>query len=376
MFYDTLETPSGVVRELFLRSDYSSPEEIRPEIANFEKSTKILKARLIGPENNRWVLEFTDLEREVGTGTGEFEKYYFNVRPIFEGRLWDVSSNVAYQIFQRTINRLVSFSSKLEHAFIPPKFIEQIANDRRLAHQVLAFSAGRDYFAVHVSANPGTQFIGDLADLRLKSTNASYDFEILVKKDRPVGALLLHSMDIELKHEDTECSVRIASDGFICQIGRGDRDLYLNVRDRLIRFFEEQDRWLKFIPQVQIEHIEAKEQGLEFTSKKVSQFGKPFLLTLSFEPDNLQLLKLKGLFTSNFHGSGFIGTVEMEDDMTFTVRTTDLNGGGDLMIEAKLGSKTVSIVPLTTTKIRTLERAYKIILEKFDVDADLLEPKF
>ena len=376
LVFDILRAGSGVVRELFLRSDYSSPEEIRPEIANFEKAAKTLRVRLVGPEDGLWTVEFTDLEREIRPASGEFERYYFNIKPIFDGRLWDVWSDVGYDVFQKTIDRLVSFLSKLEHAFIPPKFIERIVEERELVHQIRAFSARRDYFTVHVSSNPGTRVVGDSADLRLKSTNASRDFEIMVKKDRPIGPLVLHSMDLELKRGDAECRARIASDGFLSQVGRGERDLYLGLKGHLLRFFEEQDEWVKSMPRVQTEEIEDREHALKFESKKIVQFGKPFVLNLSFELDRERLLKLRGLFTSNFHQSQFIGTIEREvPDKSFTVRTTDLRGGGDAILGAELGSRTASITPLVTTKIRTLERIYKVVLEKFDVDADLVGPK-
>lgn len=376
MVFDILRAGSGVVRELFLRSDYGSPEEIRPEIANFEKSAKTLRARLIGPEDGLWTIEFTDLEREIRPASGEFERYYFNVKPIFDGRLWDVWSDVGYDVFRKTMDRLVSFLSKLEHAFIPPKFIERIVEERELVHQIRAFSARRDYFRLYVSSNPGIQVIRDWVDLTLKSTNAHRDFEIMVKENRPVGPLVLHSMDLELRRGDAECKVRIASDGFLSQVGRGKRDLYLVMRSRLLRFFEEQDEWVKYMPRVQTEEIEDRERALRFESKKIVQFGKPFLLNLSFELDSQSFLKLKGLFTSNFHQSQFIGTIESEvPDKSFRVRTTDLRGGGDVILGAELGSRTASITPLVTTKIRTLERIYKVVLEKFDVDADLVGPK-
>lgn len=42
---------------------------------------------------------------------------------------------------------------------------------------------------------------------------------------------------------------------------------------------------------------------------------------------------------------------------------------------AEVGSSTSSIVPLISSKIRTLERIYKVVQEKFDVDAVLVPPK-
>ena len=374
MVFDVLNAP-GVLREAFFRSEYSSPEDIRPEIANFEKSARTLRARLIGPEDGLWTLEFTDLEREVRPATGDFEKYYFNVKPIFDGRLWDVRSNVSRQIFRKTMDRLVSFSSKLEHAFIPPKFIEELSADSEV-NRVLAFAACRDYFTVQVSANPGIRVAEDVADLALKSTNAGHDYEVLVKKERPVGPLLLHSMDLVMKRKENECRVRIATDGFLAQIGRGERDLYLHMRNRIVQFFEEQDGWVKFMPTVEPEEKEDAAHALKFRSKRVVQFGKTFLLTFGFELNKMHLLKLKGLFTSNFHRSQFIGTVENEvAEKSFIVRTSDLRGGGDAIVTAEVGSSTSSIVPLISSKIRTLERIYKVVQEKFDVDAVLVPPK-
>jgi hypothetical protein len=183
-------------------------------------------------------------------------------------------------------------------------------------------------------------------------------------------------MGLKLKQRDAECRLRIASDGFLLQIGRGDRDLYLHMRDRIVQFFEEQDRWIKFIPQVETEEIEDRTQELMFRSKKVIQFGKQFILTFSFELDNAKLLKLKGLFTSNFHNSQFIGSIENEiPDKAFMVRTTDLRGGGDAMLSAEVGSNRASITPLVTSRIRTLERLYRVVQEKFDVDASLVPPQ-
>ncbi len=321
-------------------------------------------------------MEFKDLQREVKPATGEFETYFFNVKPIFGGGLWEVSSSAGRDIFRKTIDRFVSFSSKLEHAFIPPRFIEELSKEENPVDRILAFSAGRDYFTLHVSPNPGLEIVGDSADLRLKSTNAGRDFQVLVKKSRPVGPLLLDYMDFKLKEGSSECKIRIASDGYLSQIGRGDQELYYRIRERVLQFFEGQDKWTKFIPRVEREEVSDAKKVTSFKSKKPTQFGKPFLVEFNFHLDKISLLKLKGLFTSNFHGSQFIGTVENEvQDRSFVVRTSDLRGGGDAMLRAEIDSSLASVIPLMTTKIRTLERIYRVLLEKFDVDSELTAPK-
>lgn len=377
MSLDFLMAHPGPIRELFLRSEYDTPEQIRPEIPNFEKSAKTLRLRLMSSEGNLWTLEFTDLEREIMPATGNFEKYYFNIRPIFNGRLWDViSAQPIRPTFERTIDRFVAFSSNLEHAFIPPKFIEQVAAEHEIVDQVMAFTASRDYFTVHVSPNPGPYISGvDSSELRLKSSNASHDYEILVKTNRPIGPLVLSDMDLRLKRGKDECRLRINSHGYLSQVGRGERELYSDVRNRLMKFFEEQDGWVKFLPTSEKEEFRDIEHELSFKSTKV-HFGRAFQLRFSFALDENSLLKLKGLFTSNFHASQFIGTVETEiPEKSFRIRSSDLNGGGDAIVAAQVGSAIAYITPLVNTRIRTLERIYKTILNKFDVDADLVGPR-
>jgi hypothetical protein len=96
---------------------------------------------------------------------------------------------------------------------------------------------------------------------------------------------------------------------------------------------------------------------------------------LSKPLDDKEYEKLKRIFVSNAKKSGFSGIVEDEiEKVSFVVRSTDMKGGGDIMITSKVGEKTITLDPLPSTTIRCLEKLYRIIIEKFDAKALLIEP--
>jgi hypothetical protein len=174
MSVDIYAAPAGVMRGTYLRSDYTSPDELRQDLPNFEKTARTLRLSLIGPERELWTLKFTDLQREIEPATGTFEEYYFNIATLFEGRLWEIRSHQPREIFNRTVYRLVAFSSKLEHAFIPPKAMEKLMEEYGTSQELLGFSAKRDYFSVSVTKNP-CSINYDVSLFRsLKYTSAGY----------------------------------------------------------------------------------------------------------------------------------------------------------------------------------------------------------
>jgi hypothetical protein len=375
MAFDLYAMPHAPVRALFLRSDYASPDEIRPELPNFEKFCKTIRVSLQGPSNKKlWFLKFTDLEKKIEPGTGRFEEYYFNLLTLHDGRLWEIYSDQPREIFAKTVYRLIDFSSKLEHVFIPPNFIHELMEKYGDSQEMTSFSAKRDYFKLTIT-NPKLIPIRDFASLRYKSANVPRDYQILVIKDRPVGPLMLNSADLLIRSGQKKCKIRINIEGFLSQVGKGDWKIYMDVREKLLQFLEKQEGWKKYFPKIETEEIEDEEKGIIIRSKKIVQVGRPFVIKLSSNFDVSSLSKFKVLFTSNIRESQFVGSVEKETpDEAFMIKTTDLRGGGDALITAEIGKSDVIISPTATTSIRTLERIYRVILEKFDVDAIFVGP--
>jgi hypothetical protein len=80
----------GVVKEIFVWSDFDSPTELRDEwLLPFESAMKTIRINMSGPINNEWTLKFTDLERPIGT-EGNFEQYIYRLQTHCEGRLWEL----------------------------------------------------------------------------------------------------------------------------------------------------------------------------------------------------------------------------------------------------------------------------------------------
>jgi hypothetical protein len=175
--------------------------------------------------------------------------------------------------------------------------------------------------------------------------------------------------------EDRSCVLWINTLGQILQAG-GVRDIFYDVRDRLLSLFDNQMRWELYIPIVEPQVFEDKKKGIVIRGERVIRRGRPFSIRLSKPFEEKEIVKLKGIFTQNIKKSGFIGVVEEEiEKKSLLIRTTEMLGGGDAIIIATVGKDKLIIEPQPTTTLRVLEKIYKVILEKFDTKAVFIEPK-
>jgi hypothetical protein len=190
---------------------------------------------------------------------------------------------------------------------------------------------------------------------------------------RPVGPLMLTSADIKITYHSSEkrtCRIRINIDGRLSQVQRGDKDIFLEVRNRVLNFLSKKSEEVLYsIPVSQIETVEDQKTGTKIISKKIIQQSKPILIKLSREIDVSDYNKIIGLFTRNFRQSNFFGTIERQSDSLCLVRATSADGAGDALVEIPLAKDTIFIHPQPTTTPRTVDHIYRSILEKLDVDS-------
>lgn len=366
----------GVIKELFVWSDLNSPDDLREEyLPKFEAATKTLLVELRGPfAENEWVLKFTDLQRPTRM-EGVFEEVSFNIHPHLNGQLWEIFTLESAPRFRRTINALIQFIPKLDYVLIPPSFIKNLMKAYDPHQKLVQFRAQRDYFSIEVG-NPHETLRRDFADLKYKSANVPDDFVALVV-NRPVGPLLLTSADIVISYgfSRTKSSrIRLEIDGKLRQIQRGDKDIYREVRGKVLNFLIENfEEITKNIPASHVDEFKDSETGIRIVSKRILQQSSPILVELSREISDADYLRLEGLFTKNFRQSRFLGYVERENPKSSClICTTDMLGGGDAMIQIEIKKDNLQIHPVPTTTIRTINRIYYTLLEKFDVDSILV----
>lgn len=362
----------GVIKEIFVWSELGSPNELRKEwLPQFEAAMKTLLVELREPINKEWTLKFTDLERSTKT-PGVYEESIFHVQTHLNDMLWEIYTLESPR-FKRTIDSLIRYVPKLGYALFPPSFIKNLMESYNPYQELMAFKAQRDYFSIEVG-NPHEKIRRNFADLSFKSSNVPEDFVTLVEK-RPVGPLMLTSTDMKITYHSSEertCRVRINIDGRLSQVQKGDKDIFLEVRNRVLNFLSKKSEEVLYsIPVSQMETVEDPKTGTKIISKKIIQQPKPILIKLGKEIDVNDYNKIIGLFTRNFRQSNFFGTIEKQSDSLCLVRTTGADGAGDALVEISLAKDTVFIHPQPTTTPRTVDRIYHIILEKLDVDSIL-----
>lgn len=362
---------AGPIKEIFLWSDFDSPAELRDKwLLAFEAAARTIRVKMSGPTNDdEWVLRFTDLEKPTRS-EGIYEEYVYRLRTHFQGRLWEIFSSGTTPLY-RTIGALVQFIPKLGYATFPPDFVKDLIESYSPHQELTAFKAERDYFTIEVG-NPSERIRENFARMSYRSSNVPEDFVILVEK-KPVGSLLLTSADFKITyHSSAErtCKIRLEMDGKLSQVGKGDNDIFLEIRKRVLTYLLNQaEKALLSTPTDQIEIIKDRESGIEITSREIVQQSKPIVVKLSYPIDHMTRNKLLGLFTHSFGDSKFFGTTENESESGILIRTTDTQGGGDAVLEFFLLKDLITIYPQPTTTIRTVARIHNIVLQKIDVDA-------
>lgn len=363
---------AGPIKEIFVWSDFDSPTELREKwLLPFEAAARTIRVNMSGPTNNEWVLRFTDLEKPTKL-EGVFEEYIYRLRTHCQNKLWEIFSAGTTPLY-RTIDALVQFVPKLGYATFPPSFVKDLLESYNPYQELTAFKAEREYFSIEVG-NPSERIRENFAKMSYKSSNVPEDFVVLVEK-KPVGSLLLTSADFKITyHSSAErtCRIRIEIDGKLSQVGKGDSDIFLEIRNRVLKYlFEQVEKTFVSTPVDQIEVVKDPESGIEIVSREIVQQPKPILIKLSNPLDNSTCKKMLGLFTQNFYASNFFGITERESASEVMIRTTDAQGGGDAILEIPLSKDFVRVRPLSTTTVRTVNRIYHTILQKIDVDAIL-----
>jgi len=367
----TLER-KGVIRQIYVWSDLASPADLREEwLPRFEMAVKTLKVDLRGPVQDEWVLKFTDLERPTRT-EGVYEESIFYIQTHQNGALWEIST-LESPNFGRTIDSLIGFVPKLGYVLIPPSYIKDLMKSYDPHQELTAFTAKRDYFSIEVS-NPHEKIRRNFADLTYRSSNVPKDYVTLVE-EKPVGPLMLTRVDLKITFHSSEertCGIRIDIGGKVSQIRRGDKEIFLEIRNRILKFLKTKYEELHDrLPQSQIEELEDEKTRTTMISKKIVRQPVEYVVKLTRNIEPIDCKRIIGLFAGNFCRSGFFGIVERESNSFCLVRTTNITGGGEALIEIPLSKDVILVHPLPTTTTRTLDTIYRTILEKLDVDSIL-----
>jgi hypothetical protein len=364
---------SGYLKSLFILSDYKSPEEMEEDISRFAKTRHFIETSIQKINEEVWRLIFVE-EVEVKETVPRKVLFSYTFHIILHGQIWEFHTNERGWIVDRILRGLIEFLPKLEHKFVPPFRVMSLAKEYE-TDELLAFTAKRDYFSLE-RASSEFKVVGDEVNLTLRSTPEKiWDHYHVLVEEEPVGPLSIGSIQMRIILGDKTCNLWINTSGEILQTA-GSREIFFDVRERLLNSFEQEMKWEKYIPLIESRIVEDKEKAITIRGPKVWQKGRPFFVRLSKPFKSEEYEKLKGIFILNARKSGFVGVVEQEEkDRFFVARTTDTKGGGDAMITANVGHTDITIDPLPFTKIRTLEKIYRIILEKFDAKALLVEPQ-
>jgi hypothetical protein len=369
------EKTSGI-KENFVWSDLELPSELRDKwLLPFEAAMKTIRVEMRGPTNGEWILRFTDLEKPTKMA-GVYEEYIYHIRTHLENRLWEIYT-LQSPPFRRTIGGLVKFVPKMGYALLPPSFVKDLIESYNPYQELTFFKAERDYFSIEVS-NPSERIRRNFAEMSYKSSNVPEDFVVLVEK-KPVGPLLLTRADFRITYHSSKertCKIRMEIDGKLSQVGRGDSDIFLEVRNRVLKYLSTQcEKTLLSTPSSRIDVVEHAESGTKIISKEITQPSEPILIKLSRPVDQSAYRKIVSIFTQNSLHSNFFGIVERESETESLIRITDAEGGGDALLQIHFSKDLILINPLSTTTIRTLNRIYHVILEKLDVDTILTHLK-
>jgi hypothetical protein len=359
---------TGNLKSIFVYSDYLTPSEMKDDFEKFARAKGFIEPS-IEREKEYWLMRLKELI-EIKEPTPAKIPYQYNFYIIPHEGFWEFYTNVQSHIIEKVIGGLIRFTPKLEHKFLPPNRLISLVKEYE-SDEMLAFTAGRDYFTLTKSSK--LKIISDEVSLRLSSTPRKIwnHYRKLVEEEA-IGPLAIRGVRLKILSGQKTCEISITTLGEIHQIA-GSRELFHDVRQRVINIMKEHIEWARFFPSVRVQEIE--EKGVSICGTKLVQRGRPFIIELSKPLDDKEYEKLKRIFVSNAKKSGFSGIVEDEiEKVSFVVRSTDMKGGGDIMITSKVGEKTITLDPLPSTTIRCLEKLYRIIIEKFDAKALLIEP--
>jgi len=361
---------TGNLKSIFVHSDYATPEEMKEDFVKFAKARNFVEPSIERTEEERWLMKLTEIV-EVKEPTPAKIPYHYSFFIIPHWGFWEFYTNVRRRVVQRVIEGLIQFTPKLEHKFVPPNRLISLVKEYE-SDEMLAFAAKRDYFALTRSSE--FKIISDEVSLRLSSTPEKIwsHYGRLVEEE-VIGPLAIGAAQLRIISGQKTCNLWVRTSGQIYQTA-GSKELFHDIRQRLIRIMEKQTEWAQYFPLAEAQEVE--EKGVTIRGAKLVQRGRPFVIKLSKPFEEREYDKLKGIFVFNAKRSGFIGTIEDEvKKASFIVRATDTRGGGDAIITAKVGGDNIVIDPLPSTTVRCLEKIYRVIIEKFDTKALLIEPQ-
>jgi hypothetical protein len=358
----------GNLKSVFVISDYRTPEEMKEEFERFCVAKRYIEPLIARVEEGLWQMRLSQLVEVGEPPTTIRYDYPFYIIPHLG--FWEFHTNVRRDVVDEVLDGLVKFSPKLEHIFIPPEHLMALVKEYE-TDEMLAFMAERDYFTLMKTSQ--FKIISDELSLSLRSTpqNIWNHYRKLVEEET-IGPLTIKAVRLRITQAQKECKLSVTTAGGIYQRS-GDKELFENVRQRIIQILEKEVECVRYFPQITTKLIE--KEGTKIIKPEVVQKGVSFVIRLSKTLDEEKYEKLKGLFVWNAKNSGFVGIVEDEiKNLSFIVRTTDLKGGGSILLKAEVGKDKITIDPLPITTIRCLQKLYKVILEKFDTKACLLIP--
>ncbi len=366
---------SGYLKSLFAYSSCQSLGEMKEELLKFAKLRKFPRSDIKKVTENIWSLEITEEKRFPIKGRKEYRTeipHYFYI--ILHDGFWEFHTNERREAL-KIIEGLINFSAKLEYKFVSPNQIMSLAREY-VGDDLDVFTARRSYFTLE-KASPEFRVISDDVRLSLSSSPRNiWDHYHQLIDEETLGPLSIGSVRVTIPLDGESCSLWINTAGEISQVA-GSREIFHRVREQILDIFENQMKWEKYIPKIEPQVIRDEEREITIRGRKEARKGGIFVTKLSKPFEKKRYEVLKSLFTSNAKNSEFVGTVEEEDEekKSFAVRTTDMKGGGDASITARVGESSIPIHPLPTTSLRVIEKIYKVILEKFDTKAILESPK-
>jgi len=365
---------TGNLKSIFVHSAYRSPAEIENEIKNIARMKKG-DAIIEKIDENLWRLEFNGEEKFThdGKGYSSMVTRYFFIIP--HGSIWEFHTNESGEGIRRVLDFIIEHLPKLQLKFIPPNVIISLLGKYGVKETLENFSASRNYFEIIAEGNPEIKIKKDDVGIELKSSpeNIWNHYKKLVEKDA-IGPLLLSGVKLTIGSLKS-CTLRINKSGSIRQTS-GDLKIFHEVRDYFLDEFKNEMKWAEYIPRIEPKITRDEDRNITFYTQIESRKGRLFNIDLNKPVEEKGYKNLKLLFTKNIEKSGFVGTVEQELENSFSVRTTDIRGGGEAIIVVKIGQKEIQIIPLPTTTLRVLDEIYHTILEKFDVRAIFKTPKF
>lgn len=360
----------GNLKSVFLHSDYSTPEEMREDLEKFATARHYIEPSITKIRDGLWQMRLSE-EKELIKEPPTPVRFDYSFYIITYLGFWEIHTNVPRDVVDKVIGGLVRFAPKLEFMFIPPEHLISLVKEYE-TDEMLAFIAKREYFTLTKSSS--FKIISDELSLRLRSTPEKiWNHYRRLLDEEVIGPLALKAVQLRITSGQRECKLSITTSGGIYQRS-GSKEIFNDIRQRVIEILEKQTEWVRYFPRVETKVVE--KDGIRIVKPEITQKGASFVLRLSRPLQEKDYEKLKGIFVWNAKKSGFIGNVEDEiRNKSFVVRTTDMKGGGSVLLRAEVGKNDILVDPLPTTTIRCLQKLYRVILEKFDTKARLFEPK-